>query len=157
MKPRMNKIAKIILVVFLVGILVLIRGFEETLFYDPLIPFFKSVQDYGSLPQFETLKLLVNVVMRFLLNTLVSLGVLWVLFQDKDVIKLSGLLYSALFVALFAVFWYLLVSKSVPLGSIDITSETDNFMSLFYVRRFLIQPIFLLILIPAFYFQNKKE
>ena len=153
----MNRITKTILVVFLVSILVLVRGFEETLFYDPLIPFFKSVQDYGSLPQFETLKLLINVVMRFLLNTLVSLGVLWVLFLDKDVIKLSGLLYSVLFVVLFGVFWHLLVSKSIAVGSIDKVSETDNFMSLFYVRRFLIQPIFLLILIPAFYFQNNKE
>jgi exosortase F-associated protein len=28
-------------------------------------------------------------------------------------------------------------------------------LALFYVRRFLIQPIFLLLLIPAFYFQKK--
>ncbi len=152
----MNRITKTIIVVFLVGILVLIRGFEDALFYDPLTPFFKSIQSYDSLPQFETLKLLGNVVIRFLLNTLVSLGVLWVLFQNKDVIKLSGLLYSVLFVVLFAVFCYLLVSKSAPNESVEKISETDNFMSLFYVRRFLIQPIFLLILIPAFYFQNKK-
>jgi exosortase F-associated protein len=153
----MNRITKTIIVVFLVGILVLIRGFEEVLFYDPLTTFFKSVQSYDGLPQFETLKLLVNVAMRFLLNTLVSLGVLWVLFQNKDVIKLSGLLYGVLFVVLFAVFCYILVSKGSPMGSTDKTSETDNFMSLFYVRRFLIQPLFLLILIPAFYFQKKKQ
>ena len=152
----MNRITKSIVVVFLVGILMLIRGFEEALFYDPLTPFFKSIQNYNSLPEFETLKLLVNVVMRFLLNTAVSLGVLWVIFQNKDVIKFSGLLYSVLFVVLFVVFCYLLVSKSAPIGSMDKASETNNFMGLFYVRRFLIQPLFLLILIPAFYFQNKK-
>jgi exosortase F-associated protein len=28
-------------------------------------------------------------------------------------------------------------------------------LGLFYVRRFLIQPLFLLVLIPAFYFQKK--
>lgn len=157
MNRGMNKITKTIIVVFLVGILVLIRGFEEVLFYDPLTMFFKSIQSYDSLPQFETLKLLVNVVMRFLLNTLVSLGVLWVLFQNKDIIKLSGLLYIVLFVVLFAVFCYLLVSKGSPMGSTDKTSGADNFMSLFYVRRFLIHPLFLLILIPAFYFQKKKQ
>jgi exosortase F-associated protein len=122
-----------------------------------LIKFFKSIQSYNSLPQFETTKLLVNVVMRFLVNTSVSLGILWVIFQDRDVVRLSGLLYSALFVLLFAVFCYLLVSKSAPVENMDIASETDNFMSLFYVRRFLIQPLLLLILIPAFYFQNKKQ
>ena len=153
----MNRITKTIIVVFLVGILVLIRGFEEALFYDPLTPFFKSIQSYESLPQFDTLKLLGNVVMRFLLNTSVSLGILWTLFQNKDVIKLSGLLYSAMFVVLFAVFCYLVLSKSATNGSLEKISETDNFMGLFYVRRFLIQPLLLLILIPAFYFQNKKQ
>jgi exosortase F-associated protein len=153
----MNRMTKSIIVIFLVGLLVLIRGFEEALFYDPLTPFFKSVQSYDGLPHFEALKLLVNVVIRFLLNTSVSLGVLWVLFQNRDVIKLSGLLYSAMFVVLFAVFCYLLLSKSVPNGSLEKISETDNFMGLFYVRRFLIQPLLLLILIPAFYFQNKKQ
>ena len=152
----MNRITKTIVVFFLVGILVLIRGFEETLFYDPLIPFFKSIQSYDSLPQFETLKLLLNVVLRFLMNTSVSLVILWILFQNRDVVKLSVLLYSALFVVLFAVFCYLL-SGDANIGSLDEASETDNFMSLFYVRRFLIQPLFLLILIPAFYFQKKKQ
>ncbi|MFT5437893.1 MAG: exosortase F-associated protein [Ulvibacter sp.] len=156
MKPGMNRITKTIIVVFLVGILVLIRGFEEALFYDPLIPFFKSIQSYESLPQFETLKLLVNIAMRFLLNTAVSLGVLWVIFQNRDVVRLSGLLYSVLFIVLFAVFCYLLVLKTAPVGSMEKASEPDNFMDIFYVRRFLIQPLFLLILIPAFYFQKKN-
>jgi exosortase F-associated protein len=29
-------------------------------------------------------------------------------------------------------------------------------VALFYVRRFLIQPLFLLILLPAFYFNRRK-
>ena len=52
MKRVMDKITKAIIVVILVGILVLIRGFEDVLFYDPLTTFFKSVQSYDSLPQF---------------------------------------------------------------------------------------------------------
>ncbi len=145
----MSSIAKIIMALCLVGILVLVRAFEEALFYDPLTLFFKSIQGQSSLPEFEMLKLLLNVVLRFLLNTLVSLGVLWVIFQNKDIIKLSGLMYGVLFVTFFASFCYLLVSKSA--------SNTDNFLSLFYVRRFLIHPILLLVLIPAFYFQKKKR
>ena len=145
----MSSIAKIIMALCLVGILVLVRAFEEALFYDPLTFFFKFIQGQSSLPEFEMLKLLLNVVLRFLLNTLVSLGVLWVIFQNKDIIKLSGLMYGVLFVTFFAIFCYLLVSKSA--------SNTDNFLSLFYVRRFLIHPILLLVLIPAFYFQKKKR
>ena len=152
----MNKITKSIAVFVLVGILVLIRGFEDVLFYDPLLPFFKSIQSYDSLPQFEALKLIANVALRFLLNTIISLSILWVLFQSKDVVKLSVLLYTVLFVVLFCVFCYLLLSSSRVIEGIGKASEKENYLSLFYVRRFLIQPIFLLILIPAFYFQKKK-
>ena len=42
----MNRLTKAIIVVFLVGVLMLIRGFEETLFYDPLTAFYKSIQNY---------------------------------------------------------------------------------------------------------------
>jgi exosortase F-associated protein len=144
----MGKIAKIFTVSVLGGFLVLIRGFEDLLFYDPLLAFFKSVQSYDSLPRFDTLKLILNVALRFLLNTLISLSILWVIFQNRDIVRLSLLLYTVLFIVLFCAFCYLLLS--------GITSEKGNYLSLFYVRRFLIQPIFLLVLIPAFYFQKKK-
>ena len=138
------------------GLLVLIRGFEDLLFYDPLLAFFKSVQSYDSLPRFDTLKLILNVALRFLLNTLISLSILWVLFQNRDIVRLSLLLYTVLFIVLFCVFCYLLLSGSPAVEGIGIASDKENYLSLFYVRRFLIQPIFLIILIPAFYFQKKK-
>ena len=150
----MSRNTKIISIVFLVVVLILIRGFEESLFYDPLTQFFKSVRSYDQLPEFETVKLLANVVLRFLLNTIVSLGVLWVIFKNKDVVKISALLYCVLFVLLFILFSYLLFLKHAPTEIVS--NEPNNFMSLFYVRRFLIHPIILLVLVPAFYYQNKK-
>lgn len=150
----MRRNTKIISIVFLVAVLILIRGFEESLFYDPLTQFFKSVRSYDQLPEFETVKLLANVVLRFLLNTIVSLGVLWVIFKNKDVVKISALLYCVLFVLLFILFSYLLFLKHAPTEIVS--NEPNSFMSLFYVRRFLIHPIILLVLVPAFYYQNKK-
>ena len=152
----MNKITKIVVVMVLGGFLVLIRGFEDVLFYDPLLLFFKSIQSYDGLPEFETFKLIANVALRFLLNTLISLTILWVLFQNRDVVKLSVLLYTVLFIVLFCIFCYLLLSGNADINGIDEASEKESYLSLFYVRRFLIQPIFLLLLIPAFYFQKKK-
>ena len=35
--------------------------------------------------------------------------------------------------------------------------ESENFLALFYVRRFLIHPIFVLILMPAFYYYRRKN
>jgi exosortase F-associated protein len=150
----MSRNTKIISIIFLVAVLILIRGFEESLFYDPLTQFFKSVRSYDQLPEFESLKLLSNVVLRFLLNTIVSFGVLWVIFENREVIKISALLYSVLFILLFIVFSYLLFSRHAATGIV--VNVSINFMSLFYVRRFLIHPIILLVLAPAFYYQNKK-
>ncbi len=144
-EPKMSKALKILLVFFLFGGLVCIRMFENTLFYDPLLAFFKTDHNIQGLPELDTFRLLANVAFRFLLNTVISLLILWIVFKKIGVIKMSALLYAISFFVLLLFFWYLLG-----------VSEAGNTMLLFYIRRFLIQPIFLLILLPAFYFQKEK-
>jgi len=139
----MTRALKIMLFVFLAIGLVLIRIFEDTLFYDPLILFFKTDHTTEGLPAYETAKLLLHTAFRFLLNTSVSLAVLWVAFRDSEVIKVSVLLYAIAFVLLFGLFWCVLSFF-----------EAGNHMALFYTRRFLIQPLILLVLLPAFYFKK---
>tara|TARA_A100000171_G_scaffold47762_1_gene54249 strand:- start:36473 stop:36907 length:435 start_codon:yes stop_codon:yes gene_type:complete len=129
----------------LVGLLflVLIRLYEETLFYDPLLNFFKTDHTTQPLPDFETGKLLANVFLRFLLNGMISIGIIWVIFQRKGVVKFSILLYLVILVMLITAFFILLN-----------TSEAGEYFPLFYVRRFLIQPLLLFLLVPAFYLQR---
>ena len=141
----MNRVGKIASILFLIGLLVSIRAFESDLFYDPLIQFFKTDHTTGSLPEFDTIMLPVNVGLRYLANTLVSLAILWVLFKDSSIIKLSSLFFLIFFVLLLIVFSYLLYY-----------SNTADYIALFYVRRLLIHPLPLLILIPAFYFHRLK-
>ena len=131
------------LVIVLFGLLVLVRSFAADLFYDPLIEFFKTTHSTDVLPDMNTAKLMLHTALRFLLNTVVSLGILWVIFKRVDVLKVSILLYACVFILLMLFFWILLGSD-----------EAGGHMALFYVRRFLIQPLFLLLLIPAFYFQK---
>ncbi len=142
---KMNKTLKIILLGFFGSLLVLIRMFENELFYDPLLSFFKSDYSNNPLPEINSFKLLGNITFRFLLNTIFSLGILWVTFKDKGMLKLSVFLFGILFCLLIIAFSYLLFYPN-----------SDSFLSLFYVRRFLIQPILLLVLLPAFYFQKKN-
>lgn len=142
----MDKIPKFLLLAVLVVLLVLVRAFENSLFYDPLLHFFKGDYLNNPLPPIDGFKLQTGIVLRFLLNTLLSLAIIWVLFKDRGLIKLSVVLYSFFFVILFLAFSFM-IFNSEKIGS---------FMVLFYVRRFLIQPIFLLILLPAFYFQKNK-
>jgi len=141
----MNRATQIILLLFLIFSLILIRHYADSIFYDPLISFFKSDYSTNPIPQFHTLNLLANVSLRFLINTMLSLAILVLLFKDKGIIKLAAILYLTLFFILILAFSFLLFY-----------SESNKFLPLFYVRRFLIQPIFLLVLIPAFYFQIKK-
>jgi len=141
----MRKISVILLLVVAVFALIAVRFFEEELFYDPLLEFFKSDYTNKTLPNFDTFKLMINIGFRYVLNTALSLIVLWLIFKKLEILKLSLLLYSILFLSLLFVYLFLLFSY-----------KEGNYLTLFYVRRFLIQPLFLLILLPAFYFQKKS-
>jgi exosortase F-associated protein len=75
---------------------------------------------------------------------MISLGILWLLFKEGKFIKFSVLLYAFFGTILMISFFFVLVK----FGS-------TNKMNLFYIRRFIIQPIFLILFVPAFYYQEK--
>lgn len=143
----MKKSIRIGAVIFFVLLLVLVRAYEDLLFYDPLLEFFKGHYKTQPLPELDIPALLLETTIRFGLNTLFSLAILWFVFMDMEIIKLSAVLYSLFFVLLTLVFWIL----------VQTSEGTDTHFALFYVRRFLIQPLFLFLLLPAFYFQKRKS
>ena len=69
-----NKLA-IIKIIFLIGLFVLIRTFENQLFYDPFLEFFKR-ETITTYPKFEPVKLYSGFFVRYFLNTIISLSVL---------------------------------------------------------------------------------
>jgi exosortase F-associated protein len=133
---------------FALGIIcfALIRFFQTELFYDPLISFYKSNFSQKPFPELVEWKYYLNLSFRYFLNSSISLILIWISFQNKSYIKFSGILYSLLFIVGITMFIFILN---------DIKNE--NYMTLFYVRRFLIQPLLVVILLPAFYFQNIKN
>lgn len=128
---------------FIIGF-VLIRLFENDWFYDPFLDYFKGAYQSEVFPEFESFKLFFNLFLRYFLNTILSLGIIYVLFRNKEFLKVALFLYALFFILLIAAFFY-------------IVNYTDNNFILFYVRRFLIQPLFLLLFVPAFYFQKNVE
>ncbi|MFC4739007.1 exosortase F system-associated protein [Flavobacterium ponti] len=138
-----NKLLRYIGISIALLLIVSIRFFEHKLFYDPFLQFFKSEYQNKSLPEFDTFKLFLNLFLRFIANTILSITILYLFFLNKMHIKIAAVLYVILFVILISVLFYLLLFSSSP-----------NYLFLFYIRRFLIQPIMLLLLIPAFYFQK---
>lgn len=143
MKIGLRIIGVLICCVFLL----LIRAFEDRLFYDPLLDFFKDDYKILPLPSMDVFSLTVGIVFRYFLNALFSLAILWLVFLDRDIIKLSIVIYLVLLV-LFLITFLLLV---------HFFKENHYMLILFYVRRFLIQPIFLLLLLPSFYFHKRKS
>jgi len=137
------KVVKWILGIGCVMLLVSIRLFENALFHDPLVDFYRSNFTMMEPPHFEKWKLLGITALRYLMNTVLSLLILLIVFSKKSILKFSGLFYGLAFLVLIGVFYVLLSPM-----------EAKNYMLLFYVRRFLIQPLFLLLLLPAFYYQQ---
>lgn len=139
----MKNLWKIPALVTLVVLLVLIRIYENTLFYDPFMHFFQGCLEEE--PEHFPGHWYANVALRFFANTIISLGILFVVFQRKEVVKFAGLLYLILFIVLFPLFIFLMERV-----------EAGEYMAVFYVRRFLVQPIMILLLLPAFYYQRLK-
>ncbi|MGL5112916.1 MAG: exosortase F system-associated membrane protein [Flavobacterium sp.] len=135
---------KVALGVLLIFFFVLIRAFETHLFYDPFLAFFKSEYAGLSLPNFEPFQLFVGLLLRYGLNTILSLALLYVIFEDKKLLQFSGVLFAIFFVVLVTVLFCLL-------------HYHQNYMFIFYIRRFLIQPIFILLFIPGFYYQKMRD
>ena len=135
--------AKIGWSLFLVLLLILIRAFETTLFYDPFLEYYKDEYAHLPFPQINIFKLFFSLGMRFYLNSVISLFLLYVIFKDTQIVKFSALLYMILGSVLMISFIF----------TLNFFGEHDK-MTLFYIRRFLIQPIFILLFIPAFYYQK---
>ncbi|MDI9309589.1 MAG: exosortase F system-associated protein [Limnohabitans sp.] len=140
-----NRFFRYLLVVILIGFLVAIRTFESVLFYDPFIAYFKSEFHNQLYPKYDALKLFLNIGTRYLINSMVSLGIIYVIFTDSSKVKMSSVLLSLFFLILMGLIIVLLCFFT-----------EKQAMILFYVRRFLIQPIFLLLFIPAFYYQQRN-
>lgn len=135
---------KIAQISFLVLLLILIRAFENTLFYDPFLNYFKSEYTNLPFPEISVVKLFLSLGFRFYLNSVISLFLLYVIFNDGKMVKFSILLYMILGSILMISFFFVL----------NFFGEESK-MTLFYIRRFIIQPIFILLFIPAFYYQKQ--
>ncbi len=122
--------------------MIAIRFFETDLFYDPLIHFFEGSYLTQPPPEFNFWQLILYTSFRFWLTALLSLLILFVAFRSKKILRFSYLLFGTAFLVLIALFAYFLFNMA-----------PENYFLLFYIRRFLIQPIFIILLLPAFYYQ----
>ena len=68
---------------------VLVRVFEDHLFYDPFLNYYKSNFNDLPLPIYNPFCLFMGLLFRYGLNTVISLGLIYVLFSDIEIINSS--------------------------------------------------------------------
>lgn len=142
----MSKSVTYILIFVLFTLLVLIRFFEDYLFYDPYLQFFENDYLYIDNPRREVFKLTVFTSLRYDLNSIISIGIIYLFFKEKAMVKLSLLIYVVAYVFLLAAFLYFVINP-----------KQEDYYLFFNVRRFFIQPLILIVLLPAFYYHKLKR
>ena len=140
----MSKSIRIIITVILFGLLFLVRAYEADLFYDPLIKYFQNDYLYQPIPEIDSWHLAVDMLFRYSINSVITIAIIYMIFQKKKYIKFTGFFLMTAFMIMIAVFSLLLRTKF-----------ESGYLFPFYIRRFIVHPIFLLVLLPAFYYSNR--
>lgn len=123
--------------------LVAVRMLEDQLFYEPFKAFFHLANKHAAFPDFDWLPLILNYLFRFLLNLLLSAAVVYLIFKNKQWTLQAVVLILIVFVITFPIYLYCIYTK-FEIG----------YLFSFYMRRFVIQPLILLLIIPLFYYRK---
>ena len=126
-------------------LLALIRFYEKELFYDPYLVFFKNDYLYLDSPRREVAKLIAFTTLRYVINSVISIAILYLFFKDKSIVKFSLIVYAASYLILIILFLYFVLNP-----------KQEDYYVFFNISRFLIQPLILLLLLPAYYYQRLK-
>ena len=122
--------------------LVGVRVLESKIFYDPFLDYFANTGN-SAFPQFEWGRLIGSHIFRFLLNLIFSLGIVHFLFLNKKWTFQALVLITLSFILFFPIYLY----------SVYTEFSFGNLFS-FYIRRFVIQPLPVLLIVPLFYYRK---
>ncbi len=123
-----------------------IRILEDRLFYDPFLNYFHEAQKNISFPPFDWGKLIAGHLFRFILNLFFSCLVIHFWFKNREWTIQGALLITIIFLITFPIYLYCIYDRF----------ETGYLFS-FYMRRFVIQPLILLLIIPMFYYRKHLD
>ena len=122
--------------------LVIIRFYEKLFFDDGLIVFFQHDYLNNGLPDTSIIKTLLIDSVRYWLNALLSITILYLYFKQAGLLKFLTLVYA---IAFFVGILIMYIAQQ--------NYQTGHYLFLFYTRRFIIQPLLLFLLFPALWYQ----
>ncbi|MBB4806660.1 exosortase F-associated protein [Chryseobacterium defluvii] len=138
------KILNWLLVIAGISGLMGVRMLEDKIFYDPFLEYFHEADKTMAFPSFEWGKLIVSHLFRFVLNLLFSCMIIHFLFKNKEWTVQGALLITIIFIITFPIYLYC-IANGFEIG----------YLFSFYMRRFVIQPLILLLIIPMFYYRKQ--
>lgn len=129
----------------IVGIfgLIGVRAIEDKAFYDPFLHYFAVADKKAVFPEFEWFSLILNYIFRFLLNLLFSAIIIQALFQNNKWTVQGLVLMTIVFAVTLPIYLYCIHTK-FEIG----------YLFSFYMRRFVIQPLIILLIVPMFYYRK---
>lgn len=142
----MKHLYRIMIAGLLLLMLVLIRVLEDLIFTEPTMDFFKNIYDHIQHPERIPQKVYWNIALRYWINSIISMAIIFVAFQNKGFVRFAAVIYAIFFAILLPLF-ILMIPDLKP----------GEYQEIYYVRRFLIHPVLILILLPAFYYQKLKN
>ncbi len=140
------KILSWFLVIIGLAGLVSVRALESKIFYDPFLNYFHEANKHLDFPAFEWGKLILGHLFRFILNLFFSCIIIHFLFKNKQWTIQGAILISIIFLITFPIYLYCIYDR-FEIG----------YLFSFYMRRFVIQPLILLLVVPMFYYRKQVE
>ena len=126
--------------------LISVRMVEDQIFYDPFQAFFHLANKHAPFPDFKWMPLILNYLLRFGLNLILSVAVVYFIFKNKKWTLQAIVLMLIVFAITFPLYLYCIHTQ------FDI-----GYLFSFYMRRFVIQPLILLLIIPLFYYRKHVQ
>lgn len=122
------------------AVLILVYVFQKEWFYSG---FYETGAASDKVADFDPWKFFLSKYTRFLINDTMALGILWALFQEKKYMNFA-----------FAVFLVeaLVMMPFYIIGVIWYWDALRWFLS--HLHRLVVNPFFMMLLIPAFYYQK---
>ncbi|MFP3595933.1 exosortase F system-associated membrane protein [Chryseobacterium sp. SIMBA_029] len=124
--------------------LISVRLLEDRLFYDPFLNYFHEAVKNITFPEFVWGKLIIGHLFRFILNLFFSCLIIHFLFKNKQWTLQGALMITIIFFITFPIYLYCVYDR------FDI-----GYLFSFYMRRFVIQPLILLLIVPMFYYRKQ--
>ena len=126
--------------------LVSVRILEDRIFYVPFLNYFHEANKNIPFPSFEWGKLISGYLFRFILNLLFSCVVIHFWFKNRQWTIQGAILITIIFAITFPIYLYSIYDR-FEIG----------YLFSFYMRRFVIQPLILLLIIPMFYYRKQTS